>query len=66
MEHDKLTYLLTDLRICPDCGQKAVRGIIYLSLATAVRCLNCTHTFTRVWDEEGRNSVWVRDYENKS
>jgi hypothetical protein len=66
MGHDKLTYLITDLRLCPDCGQKAVKGILYLSLSSCVKCFNCNHIFTRVWDEEGRNSVWVRDYENKS
>lgn len=63
MNHDKLTYLITDMKICPDCGGEAIRSIIFLSSATLIKCRRCAHIFTRIRDEKG--DEWIRDYENK-
>jgi len=65
IDHDKLTYLITDMRLCPDCGGEAIRSVIFLSSATLIKCARCAHIFTRFWDDVG-NTNWVRDYENKS
>jgi hypothetical protein len=61
VDHNKLTYLITDMRICPDCGKEAIRSILFLNSATLInKCKRCTHIFTRFWDDDG-NSNWVRD-----
>lgn len=65
MDKDRLNYLLTDLRVCPDCGGKTILNLVFLSSSSTVGCRNCGHKFTKIWDENYAYE-WVRDYENKS
>ena len=61
-DYDKLTYLIIEKKICPDCGEKP-RPRKFMRNASIYRCKGCRHQFIRLIRDDGEE--WNRFHEDK-
>jgi len=62
VNHDKLTYLIMEKQICPDCGGKP-RPARFMRNVTTFKCKRCSRLFTRIISDNGQE--WMRFHEDK-